>query len=150
MTQPGKVRRLSPKVDERAIVTGWLVPNVDSQPATSQNASGSDSSDSGGVACDSSFAGANAQNALHSEECTASEDDPGEDDGNEFEETGWRVAVNVAKGVWRLERFSGATREYTSYRQMSSLPGGDERLNYAKQNSERQKATKSAARVRRG
>ncbi len=60
----------------------------------------------------------------------------------------WRVTVNLVLGQWRFERYSGRAREWTQYEPIDSLQGGDARLEYAHENSERQRTQKAAARVR--
>jgi hypothetical protein len=119
-----------------------------------QNATGNDSSNGGAISTNRPTPPTEPQNALHSEECSTglgdSEADGEENDDPETFASGWRVAVNMVKGVWRMERFSGQTREYTEYRPLHTIRGGKGRIDYAKRNSEQQKAAKAAARIRRG
>jgi hypothetical protein len=69
----------------------------------------------------------------------------GIDDGDDSD---WRVTVNLVLGLWRFERFSGIAKEWTRYESIDSIQGGDARIEYARENSERQRRQKAAARVR--
>lgn len=58
---------------------------------------------------------------------------------------GWRTEVNLVWGRWRYARGSKDKRKVGRYRPLDQVPGGEERVNYARQNSERQRAQKRGA-----
>ena len=57
---------------------------------------------------------------------------------------GWRTEVNLTWRQWRYAKGSKKTRRLGRYRPLGTVPGGEGRLSYAKQNSERQKAQRAA------
>jgi len=61
---------------------------------------------------------------------------------------GWRTAANLVKGSWRYERGSKSSKRTGRSRPLGTVPGGEERISYAKQNSKRQRDQKAAKRNR--
>lgn len=55
---------------------------------------------------------------------------------------GWRTEVNLVWRRWRYAKGSKSKRRTGKYRPLDSVPGGEERITYAQQNSERQRAQK--------
>lgn len=57
--------------------------------------------------------------------------------------SGWRVCVDLVNERWRYESGSSKHKKTGSYRPLAQVPGGEARRNYAKANSERQRAARS-------
>ena len=62
---------------------------------------------------------------------------------------GWRVEVDLVNQRWRYARGSKRRRQWTPYYALDSLPGGTERIQRAKAESERQRQLRIAARSKR-
>ena len=58
---------------------------------------------------------------------------------------GWRTEVRLGRNDWRYAKGSKTSRRTGKYRPLGQVPGGEERIDYAKQNSEKQRAQKARA-----